>query len=445
MRSRIVGAVRRNQVELFPVVCVVVWIISSACVVEAGWREEKPHEYHPSSHYPDRIILTWSQDPATTQSVTWRTDTTVSTAYGLIAKAGPSADFAESAQQVLAETSALSTDEGVAHHHSITFTDLSPGTLYAYRVGSDDGWSEWFQFRTASDKPESFSFIYLGDAQNAMRSYWARAIRQAYSDAPHARFIVHAGDLVNRGYQDAHWGEWFEAGGWILAMLPSIPAVGNHEYHWSGTEWVGPPTPSWKAQFTLPANGLPGLEEQTYYIDYQGLRLISLNSNERHEEQAGWLAEVLEHNPGRWTVVTFHHPVLSGVKGGDQEEIRRLWEPLFDRYGVDLALTGHHHVYARGSALPRPSGERETESGTVYVVSVSGPKMYDLVRDQWMHRAAENTQLYQVITVTSDTLHYRAMTVTGDVYDSFDLVKRKNGPNLLVETLPPGTPERIFD
>ena len=134
------------------------------------------------------------------------------------------------------------------------------------------------------------------------------------------------------------------------------------------------------------------------------------------------------------------------MKGGDQEEIRRLWKPVFDRYGVDLALTGHHHVYARGSALPRPSGERETESGTVYVVSVSGPKMYTLVRDnRWMHRAAENTQLYQVITVDADTLHYRAMTVTGDVYDSFDLMKRKDGPNLLVETLPPGTPERIFD
>jgi hypothetical protein len=72
--------------------------------------------------------------------------------------------------------------------------------------------------------------------------------------------------------------------------------------------------------------------------------------------------------------------------------------------------------------------------------------MYDLVRDdRWMHRAAENTQLYQVITVTPDTLHYRAMTVTGEVYDSFDLMKRKSGPNLLVETLPPGVPERIFD
>jgi hypothetical protein len=33
----------------------------------------------------------------------------------------------------------------------------------------------------------------------------------------------------------------------------------------------------------------------------------------------------------------------------------------------------------------------------VYVVSVSGPKMYNLEREDWMARTAEDTQLYQVI------------------------------------------------
>ena len=47
-------------------------------------------------------------------------------------------------------------------------------------------WSEWVHARTASDKPEPFSFIYFGDAQNDVKSLWSRVIRGAYSDAPKA-------------------------------------------------------------------------------------------------------------------------------------------------------------------------------------------------------------------------------------------------------------------
>ena len=39
-----------------------------------------------ASAYPDRIILTWSEDPKTTQSVTWRTDSTVTIAYAQVVK-----------------------------------------------------------------------------------------------------------------------------------------------------------------------------------------------------------------------------------------------------------------------------------------------------------------------------------------------------------------------
>jgi hypothetical protein len=49
----------------------------------------------------------------------------------------------------------LEAENGLAHHHGVTFTGLRPGTLYAYRVGGGDTWSEWFQFRTASPPPSS--------------------------------------------------------------------------------------------------------------------------------------------------------------------------------------------------------------------------------------------------------------------------------------------------
>jgi hypothetical protein len=37
------------------------------------------------------------------------------------------------------------------------------------------------------------------------------------------------------------------------------------------------------------------------------------------------------------------------------------------------------------------------------------------------------------------------MTVTGEVYDEFDLIKQEDGSNILIERLPPGRTERRFD
>ena len=39
----------------------------------------------------------------------------------------------------------------------------------------------------------------------------------------------------------------------------------------------------------------------------------------------------------------------------------------------------------------------------------------------------------QVITVDQDTLRYQSFTATGELYDAFDLVKNKKGPNTLVD------------
>jgi 3',5'-cyclic AMP phosphodiesterase CpdA len=269
---------------------------------------------------------------------------------------------------------------------------------------------------------------------------WSRVIREAFSDLPKARFILHAGDLINRANRDAEWSEWFNAGGWVNAMVPSIPSPGNHEYEASGGS-RRQLSRHWRPQFALPTHGPAGLEETTYFIDYQGVRIISLNSNERQAEQVGWLEERLRQNPNRWTVITFHHPIYASAKGRDNAELRRLWQPLFARYGVDLVLQGHDHTYAR-SNLRTGLNQREANSGTVYVVSVSGPKMYAVERAPWMQRTAEDTQLYQLITIDGDRLRYEARTATGELYDAFELRKQQGRPNRLIERVPKSVPER---
>lgn len=411
---------------------------------------DKPVRYdekliHKPTPVPDRVVLTWAGDPATTQAVTWRTATTVANPVAQIAAAegGPGfdptwgrANFNKGkVRTVPARSQPLTTTINEALYHSVNFDGLTPKTKYAYRVGDGANWSEWFHFETASDRPEPFGFVYFGDAQNGLKSLWSRVARGAYSDMPKAKFIIHAGDLVNSGRNDAEWGEWHTAAGWINGMVPNVPTPGNHEYAGKGGL-----TPHWRPQFALPEHGPPGLEESCYFLDIQGVRVVSLNSNEKVAEQVPWLEDVLANNPNRWTVVTFHHPIYSTAKGRDNTRVREAWRPVFDRFGVDLVLQGHDHTYGRTGLMREDNlltGAQLRDRGTVYAVSVSGAKMYRLGDNLKMNSTAEDTQLYQLITIDGDRLRYEARTAVGKVHDAFELRKRADGSNELLDGGPP--------
>jgi len=417
----------------------------------------------PTKH-PDHIVLNFSDDPSTTISVTWRTSKDVRLGYGEIAIADPNPAFISNANTIKAVTTNFIL-EGVVgvidrknpkkttfnnlnhNYHSVTFKNLDPNTMYGYRVGDGKIWSEWIQFRTAKKESEPFSFLYVGDAQNYVLELWSRLIREGYKKAPDASFIIHAGDLINDAHEEHQWHEWFMAGGWIHRSLPSMSVPGNHEYNPQVQEDIDKRikrlSVQWNNQFTLPSNGAKGIEETNYFLDYQGVRFVALNSNMMIKEQAEWLESVLKDNPNKWTIATYHHPIFSASRGRDNEELRSLWKPLFDKYKVDLALQGHDHTYTRGRVEPYEKNLLDGENvqdltGTVYVVSVSGGKMYK-VKPGWedygalRDKVGESKQLFQVISIDGDKLSYKSYTATGELFDAFDLVKNNNGSNSFVE------------
>ena len=401
---------------------------------------------------PDHIILTFSGDPSESQGLTWRTDTSVKKGIAEIALADGAPRFWRNGIQVNARTETMDalnikTAEVIANYHSVKFANLLPDTMYAYRVGDGVHWSEWFQFRTSAKTAKPFSFLYVGDVQNYILELWSRVIREGFRKAPDARFIINAGDLVNNAHSERQWHEWHLAGGWLHGMLPSVPVPGNHEYGSYNPADAQNKTSNlsvqWNHQFTLPENGPVGLRETVYFYDYQGVRFVCLNSNRMLQEQAVWLDSVLANNPNKWTIASFHHPVFSGAGDRDNKQLRDLWKPVIDKYNLDLVLTGHDHTYTRGQAgsdaKNTSSGVNTRDGGTVYVVSVSGGKMYSLSDSLWKNynakidRTAENTQLFQVITINGDRLQYQAFTATGQLYDAFDLVKQKNRKNKFIE------------
>ena len=323
-----------------------------------------PEVIHRPMAVPDRVVLTWAGDPATTQAVTWRTDVTVEHPVAQIAEAEDGPDFTKSAEKVPATTEPLTTSLGEALYHTVHFQNLQPRTLYVYRVGDGTNWSEWNQFRTAGDETYPLTFLYVGDAQNSIYEHWSRLIRRGFMEAPKANFLLHAGDLVNKANNDDEWGEWFHAAGWITRSIPSVATPGNHEY--AKVEGERILSEHWRPQFALPDNGVEGLEESCYYMDIQGVRIVSLNSNERHEEQAVWLDALLAEDPNRWTVLTFHHPTYSSARGRDNKRLREVWQPLFDKHAVDLVLQGHDHSYGRSNMITgvnARTGTNGTRSG----------------------------------------------------------------------------------
>lgn len=415
--------------------------LNHVLAVQTATKYPAAETYKPTP-VPDRIVLTWKGDTATTQAVSWRTDDSVITPQAQIAVAEDGPSFKQRAVTVFPEKSeVLETNLGYSSKfHSVNFENLAPNTKYLYRVGDGANWSEWFEFTTGSDKVEPFSFVYVGDAQNDIREHWSRVIRQSFSDMPDASFILHAGDLINHGNADEQWGEWFDAGGWINGMIPSIATPGNHEYaRIDGSQRQL--SEYWDKQFAFPNNGPEGLKGVAYW-DYQGMRIISLDTNlgsSQMQETAVWLDNVLEENTNEWTAITFHHPLFSSGAGRDNKALRELLLPIIEKHSVDLVLQGHDHTYARGHISNKQDGKNIYFGDTMFANSVSGPKMYNLSDEVWKDNGAyrrsgaEQTQLYQLIYVNNNVLTYEARTATGELYDSFEMKKLPNGKKQIKE------------
>ncbi|WAC48007.1 metallophosphoesterase family protein [Asticcacaulis sp. SL142] len=403
---------------------------------------------------PERIILNLTGDPQHEMAITWRSATGSAPGKVQFAVSEPGPNFVARATEVAAKTEALTLDVQEqagfqATYNSVVLTGLKPATRYVYRVGDGTHWSEWFQFSTAGKAGDKFTFIYLGDAQNNVKEHWSRVLREALREDGKASFMLHAGDLINRHASDREWGEWFSAGGFIHAQTPSIMTPGNHEYGRPIDDTGARLSPQWRAQYTLPENGPEGrakLKETAFYVDYQGVRVISIDAPLLHGDEAEraaqvqWLDKILANNPNTWTVISLHFPLYSSEPDRDNPRVREALKPLIDKYKVDLLLQGHDHGYARGAAPTARSKQNPKDDATVYVVSVAGPKMYAVSDLAWADRKASQTQLFQVLTVEGKSLNYKAFTANGELYDAFSLTKDAKGRKTRKD-LKPATPE----
>ena len=331
-------------------------------------------------------------------------------------------------------------------------------TTYYYSYTDDvknPNWSEVQSYTTK--KTTNFQTILVGDPQIgasgsqgqgtaddiniAVDTFnWNKTLEQAKITAPNASFILSAGDQIDYAGTDSSDGKNVresEYAGFtypaLLRMLPLATTIGNHES--KGTDY--------KYHYNNP-NSEDGLGSTNsgsdYYFSYGNVLFISLNSNNRNSvEHRELLKKAVESNPdAKWKVVMFHHDIYgSGQPHSDTDgaNLRALFAPLMDEFGIDMCLTGHDHSYARsylmadGTAIQYDDSVAINPEGTLYIAagSASGSKFYKLATTKQYYIAERsNTQIptFSTIDFSDESIVIKTYDYNGNKYaDDYTLYK----------------------
>ncbi|MBK7951921.1 MAG: metallophosphoesterase [Deltaproteobacteria bacterium] len=250
----------------------------------------------------------------------------------------------------------------------------------------------------------------LGDGVSLTHPGEALAVKQGFltynqGKEPVDLFLL-LGDNAYLDGTDAQWqGAFFDIYPEIMKGAQVVPTIGNHEMGGTlfdlgpllgippgrlitflgGTSFSSDPLswddgnpatvdngPPYLDIFTLPGEGeqggVPSGTEQYYSIAYANVHVVSLDSqlsnrdDAQRQAMADWLAADLSANDRDWTVVIFHHPPYSKGENHDSDvedaeiDMREVFTPIFDDYGVDVVYNGHSHSYERSFYMTGHTG-----------------------------------------------------------------------------------------
>lgn len=422
----------------------IIWGLALSCLLltEAsfagprGMQNRNP-EWTPSkAMYPagetiDHIVLTMTEDPATSANISWRTAATVKDGAVYYRElSARDTGFSEKSADYIELAIPELTNDPLTRHFYANLNHLKPNTAYLYRVGSKSAntWSPYYKFVTAPVFGAPFSFICIGDIQtdyNLFRQMLS-AVQSRHNDI---NFYLFTGDMVDDGENRNQWDLMLSTADTLFAEKPMAAAMGNHDSHYVNDETQ---TLIFAKYFRLPHNGPRDLPiHHAYSFTYSNAYFIVLNTNNDTDRQALWLKERLayarEHSY-QWLIVIFHHPVYPVHQRRSYTDLQEKWAPLFDEYSVDLVLTGHDHVYMRTAGLKNHKPAPQNETGTIYVTLNSSDKHYNPKKLPQTFIELTDTPLYLKIDCgTSEKgrafLHYRAIDLEWRVHDEFRLEK----------------------
>lgn len=397
--------------------------IISACIAQGAYCADI-----------SKVTVTFPVNPQTEKAVNWFSSGELT-----------ESDFKVSQEPAFTDGKIFSGESGPAVQtnelwHKASAGGLSPDTRYYFRVGDAQKgvWSKTGSFKTAPPRDKAFTFIALTDTQSSNKNeanISAETMAAALKTAPEAEFIVHSGDVTDRGTNEAYWDSLLGSAESTLINTTIAPAAGNHESA----------SYSFNEHFNLPVPQGSDIRTGAYYsFDYGPAHFTTLNTNESSElysnlsaEQAEWMKTDISRarkNGAKWIIINAHKgfyttgpysaaPDIIGPKGN-----RTLIAPMLEELGADLVLQGHDHTIS--ATKPLAAGI-PADGGTVYLnTGVAGVKVYnrnpnlspDYIKkfDYLPERrnSRGRIQSFAVIRVTSDAM-------SADIYE----IDRHSGSN----------------
>jgi 3',5'-cyclic AMP phosphodiesterase CpdA len=154
------------------------------------------------------------------------------------------------------------------------------------------------------------------------------------------------------------------------------------------------------------------MDGREYYSFKKGnIRFFALNSNYMDGRQLEWVEKELSGSDEEWKICFFHHPPYSsGERHGSDDELRKVLEPVFVRYKVNVVFTGHEHFYER----------IKPQKGIYYFISGAGGKLREgnVKPTELTAKSFDRDLHFMLVEVAGDEMHFQTISRVGRTVDS---------------------------
>jgi len=414
------------------------WLPGTKTVTRQGVKATKAaaaHYLSTDAVDASNIRQVITADSTTSRTFMWQSDYAEENPVVEYRQAGDD----DSLMQLPASSDAFSDDGVTTYIHTAAVSDLKPGTAYEYRVGAGDKRSDWQSFHTAQG--HDFKALIFPDSQSSDYSVWAATAQPAWQRNQDAQFFINMGDLVDNGQDHYQWNAWFDVVGDMIARIPVVPLLGNHETY--DKDWKVRMPEAYLHLFSLPRIDREKYQNQFYSFDYGDVHFVVLNTQSQEladfepsldEDEVAWFKEDMAKTTKKWKIVLMHKdPLQYGFANRPQPREEgfspegRLWMPLFDQYGVDAVLSAHLHTYRDRGHI---RNFQRDESGPLYLITgVAGNVQYPGL---WKQHSLDKyvapqpeTDNYMTLEATDDSLTFRSFLPDGQLLEEKSISSHK--------------------
>lgn len=416
-RSAASSGVRSATIVLIATAC----LLGAATGASADDAAASVSHAAPAASAIEHLRVTWRGDASTTAIVSWST-ASVGAGHALAWRPAGAAEWRRADCHRSGE---FSRGGGLWFHHA-QLADLELATQYEVIAQSDGRESDVYSFRTAPAAGAPFQLLFGGDSRSGRehRRKMNELLRRLVDEAreatrPPVIALAHGGDFVNNGRKLAEWREWLDD--YMITtskrgeLLPIIPTRGNHDYGELFNEL-----------FDFP-EGNPNYYTTTLTPT---VTLLTLNTETSTAgDQQAWLERQLaKPAPQRqWLLCQYHKPAFPAVKVPSGAYAS--WVPLFEKYGVDLALEADGHCIKR---TPPILGHEIDPAGVVYIGEGGlGVGQRTPHTDRWyLQPPAVTGQGHHVHLLSFDgaKMTGRVILEEGSIFDEFTHTPRETSP-----------------